>query len=409
MPTTPENTVDCDFLVIGGGIAGASVAWWLAPHGRVVVLEREAHPGYHSTGRSAALFMESYGTPQVRALTMASRAFLEQPPPGFSAHPLMRPRGGMMVAAPGQETALQDHWEIVRARDPAARLLDTAEACAQVPVLRPERVAGAVLEPGAADMDVDAIHQGYLRGMRQAGGQLVCHAGVTALQYADGLWRATTASGSTWRAPVVLNAAGAWVDTVAALAGVAPIGITPCRRSAFIFTPPAGMDCATWPMVFGATEDWYIKPDAGALLGSPANADPVAPQDVQPEELDIALAIHRIEENTTLAIRRPTRTWAGLRSFVADGDLVGGFDAQAPGFFWIAAQGGYGIQTSAAMGEVCAALVRGLPVPAHPASFGLTAAMLGPQRLHQSAPQPTPAPTPSTPPTAPTAPVASAA
>ncbi len=385
MPSSSAPT-DCDFLVIGGGIAGASVAYWLAPHGRVVVLEREEHAGYHSTGRSAALFMESYGTPQVRALTLASRAFLEQPPPGFCAHPLLSPRGAMMVGGPGQEAELDTHWAIVQPRDPAARRLSSSEACALVPALRPERVAGAVHEPGAADMDVDAIHQGYLRGMRQAGGQLVCKAEVTALERVDGHWQATTGNGAIYRAPVLLNAAGAWVDTVAAMAGVAPIGIQPCRRSAFIFHPQPGLDFASWPMVFGASEDWYIKPDAGAMLGSPANADPVEPQDVQPEELDIALAIHRIEENTTLTIRRPTRTWAGLRSFVADGDLVGGFDDTAPGFFWIAAQGGYGIQTSAAMGEVCAALARGLPVPPHPASFGLTADMLGPQRLRRTEP-----------------------
>ena len=184
---------------------------------------------------------------------------------------------------------------------------------------------------------------------------------------------------------MVLNAAGAWCDVIGAMAGAIPLGLQPCRRSAFIFAGPADTDHAAWPMVHGASEDWYIKPDAGMLLGSPANADPVDPQDVQPEEMDIALAIHRIEEATTLQIRRPTRTWAGLRSFVADGDLVGGFDERAEGFFWIAAQGGYGIQTSAAMGETCAALARGLPVPAHPASFGLTAEMLSPRRLRAPA------------------------
>jgi len=251
-------------------------------------------------------------------------------------------------------------------------------------VLRPEQVQGAVYEPDAADMDVHAIHQGYLRGMRRAGGKLVCDAEVTAMERMRDLWR-VEAGGTVYEAPVVLNAAGAWVDTIARIAGVQPIGIEPRRRSAFIFAPPPDADIDRWPMAFGADEDWYIKPDAGMLLGSPANADPVEPQDVQPEEMDIALAIHRIEEATTLAIRRPTRTWAGLRSFVADGDLVGGFDDAAPGFFWVAAQGGYGIQTSAAMGETCAALARGLPVPAHAASFGLTAEMLGPQRLRRAA------------------------
>ena len=178
---------------------------------------------------------------------------------------------------------------------------------------------------------------------------------------------------------------GAWADEVARLAGLPGIGLQPRRRSAFIFAPPEGMDIARWPMAIGVDEDWYFKPDAGMLLGSPANADPVEPHDVQPEELDIALAIHRIEAMTTLTIRRPTRTWAGLRSFVADGDLVAGFDAQAPGFFWVAAQGGYGIQTSAAMGEASAALARGLPLPQRIADFGLTPAMLSPARLAAAA------------------------
>jgi D-arginine dehydrogenase len=195
-----------------------------------------------------------------------------------------------------------------------------------------------------------------------------------------GQWRVHTGD-TTFDAPVVLNAAGAWADTVARMAGVAPIGVEPRRRSAFTFPPPAGVDTAAWPAVIGADEDWYFKPEAGMLLGSPANADPVEPQDVQAEELDVALAIDRIEAITTLTIRRPARIWAGLRSFVADGSLVGGFDAHAPGFFWVAAQGGYGIQTSAAMGEACAALARGLPFPPHLADFGLTAQMLSPERL----------------------------
>ena len=384
--TTATTASTADFLVIGGGIAGASVAYWLAPHARVIVLERESQPGYHSTGRSAALFMESYGTPQVRALTMASRAFLQNPPEGFSEYPLLTPRGAMMVAGPGQLPQLEAHWDVLRAMAPDALRLSGEQARELVPALRPGQVIGAVYEPDAADMDVHAIHQGYLRSMRRAGGQLVCDAGVTAIGRTGDAWR-VRAGGRDYEAPVLLNAAGAWVDAIARLAGVAPIGIEPRRRSAFIFAPPEGQAAAAarWPMVFGADEDWYIKPDAGMLLGSPANADPVAPQDVQPEELDIALAIDRIETATTLSIRRPTRTWAGLRSFVADGDLVGGFDPGAPGFFWVAAQGGYGIQTSAAMGEACAALARGLPLPERIAGFGLGTGMLGPGRLRAAA------------------------
>lgn len=378
--TSGTAAIQADFLIIGAGIAGASVANWLAPHGRIVVLERESQPGYHSTGRSAALFMESYGTAQVRALTLASRAFLESPPPGFSDHPLLTPRGAMMVATPEQQGELDEHWNVLSKMSPAARRLTPEEACALVPSLRAELLIGAVYEPDAADMDVHAIHQGYLRGMRRAGGSLVCDAEVSSIQRINGHWL-VVAGAHTYEAPVVINAAGAWCDVIGELAGAKPLGLQPCRRSAFIFSGPADQDFNHWPMVHGAGEDWYIKPDAGMLLGSPANADPVEPQDVQPEELDIALAIHRIQEATSLEIQRPTRTWAGLRSFVADGDLVGGFDEQVEGFFWLAAQGGYGIQTSAAMGETCAALARGLPVPAHPASFGLTAEMLSPRRL----------------------------
>ena len=375
-------SVGADFIVIGGGIAGASLACWLAPHGRVVLLERESQPGYHSTGRSAALFMESYGTPQVRALTMASRAFFEAPPQGFSEHPLLGARGALMVAMPGQEALLDGHWQVLAAISPRGRRLDRDETCKLVPVLRADRIAGAILEPDAVDMDVHAIHQGYLRGMRRAGGSLVCNAEVAALSRSAGRWR-VQAGGEEYIAPVVCNAAGAWVDQVAALGGVRPIGIQPRRRSAFVFPLPDGIDAARWPMTIGVAEDWYIKPDAGMMLGSPANADPVAPHDVQPEELDIALAIDRIEAMTTLTIRRPARTWAGLRSFVADGDLVGGFDPEAEGFFWVAAQGGYGIQTSAAMGEACAALSRGEALPPRIAAFGLTEEMLGPQRLRR--------------------------
>jgi D-arginine dehydrogenase len=369
-----------DFLVIGGGIAGASVAYFLAPYGRVTVLEREAQPGYHSTGRSAALFDESYGSPQVNALTRASRAFFEAPPAGFCEVPLLSPRGALTVAEPGQEAALQDYWSQLQRTTPKATLLNAEQACAIIPVLRPEKVLGATLNPDPADMEVDTLHQGFLRGIARAGGRVVCHADVTALAYQNGQWQ-VQAGGKRYEAPIVVNAAGAWVDVIARLAAVQPLGLQPKRRSAMIFAPPEGMDCRQWPMAFGVAEDWYFKPDAGALLGSPANVDPVEPQDVQPEELDIAMAIYAIEQITTLQIRRPSRTWAGLRSFVTDGDLVGGFEPQAPGFFWLAGQGGYGVMTSPAMGEACAALVRGQALPEHLAAFGLTPEMLSPKRL----------------------------
>jgi D-arginine dehydrogenase len=380
--TTGSNA---DFIVIGGGIAGASVAYWLTPHARVVVLEREPQPGYHSTGRSAALFIETYGPAQVRALTRASRAFFECPGTGFSEHPLLTPRGTLFVAAEQQERQLDEYWNEVRSSSTVTRRLDRVETCSMVPVLRAERVIGSVYEPEACDIDVNALHQGYLREMRRRGGVLRCEAEVTRIQREGGQWHVHTGE-TTYFAPVLINAAGAWADTIARMAGVAPIGIEPRRRSAFTFPLPAGVATAAWPAVMGAEDDWYFKPEAGMLLGSPANADLVEPQDVQAEELDIALAIDRIESMTTLTIPRPARVWAGLRSFVADGNLVGGFDTHTPGFFWVAAQGGYGIQTSAAMGEGCAALARGLPFPQHLADFGLDAQMLSPGRLETAGP-----------------------
>lgn len=370
----------CDYLIIGGGIAGASTGYFLAGHGKTIVLEREAQPGYHSTGRSAALYTVAYGTPQVRALTAASRAFYDAPPAGFSDHPLLTPRGELVVDFSGDAAELQRQFEQARQQVAEARLLSAEQACAMVPVLRRERVRGALYDPSAADIDTAALHQGYLRGIRQQGGEIHCDREVLAISRSAEGWQVDCA-GQRYSATLLINAAGAWCDQIAQLAGLPGIGLQPRRRAAFTFQAGEGIDCQNWPALVSLDESFYFKPDAGLLLGSPANADPVAAHDVQPEELDIALGIHQIETHTRLQIRRPEHTWAGLRSFVADGDLVGGFDAQAAGFFWVAAQGGYGIQTSAAMGQACAALIRKQPLPEQLIAAGLTAAMLSPQRL----------------------------
>jgi D-arginine dehydrogenase len=374
------SDVEADFLIVGGGIAGASVGYFLAAKGRTVLLEREAQPGYHSTGRSAASIINSYGPAQVRLLTAASRQFFEQPPLGFADTNLLTPRAVMSVARPEQEALLEEHFLVVEAAAEGVQRLTVREACERLPVLRPERVIGAVLDPGAADVDVNALHQGFLRGIRRAGGLLHCDAEVLAIAREGGFWRVSSQR-ATFRSPVLINAAGAWSDHIAGLAGVRPIGLMPKRRSAFLFSPPQGVPIQHWPMCVAVDETWYIKPDAGMLLGSPANADLTEPHDVQPEELDIAVAIDRIEEMTTLQITRPSRAWAGLRSFVADGALVGGYAPQTEGFFWVAAQGGYGIQTSPAMGEACAALIVAQPLPERLSTFGLTREMLNPSRL----------------------------
>ncbi|WP_047301894.1 NAD(P)/FAD-dependent oxidoreductase [Pseudomonas fluorescens] len=370
-----------DFIIIGGGIAGASTGYWLSRHGRVIVLERESHPAYHSTGRSAALYTAAYGTAQVRALTLASRDFFDHPPEGFCEHPLLTPRGEMTVDFNGDPAELNSQYLSAKASVPEMQLLSADEACARLPILRREKVHGALYDPSASDIDTDALHQGYLRGIRRHQGQVHTDHEVLGLQRDEqGLWQVQT-NGQTFSAPLLINAAGAWADQIGAMAGARRLGLQPKRRAAFIFAGPKGLDTHHWPMLVSLDESFYMKPDAGMLLGSPANADPVEPHDVQPEELDIALGIYQIEEATTLSIRRPTRTWAGLRSFVSDGDLLAGFDPQVPGLFWVVGQGGYGIQTSPAMGQASAALVRGQPLPEPLTRFGLTPALLSPARL----------------------------
>ncbi|AUO25418.1 MULTISPECIES: FAD-binding oxidoreductase [unclassified Pseudomonas] len=373
-----------DYLIIGGGIAGASAGYWLSHHARVIVLERESMPGYHSTGRSAALYIAAYGTPQVRALTLGSRAFFDQPPAGFAEHPLLTPRGELLVDLIGDPGELQRQYLSAKALVPETRLLDVEESMAMMPILRREKVHGGIYDPTVCDIDTDALYQGYLRGIRRNGGEIHTDSEVQKLtRDGQGLWQVRTAQ-QHFSAPVIINAAGAWADHIGELAGAQKIGLQPKRRSAFVFSPPAELNIHAWPELAALDGSFYMKPDAGMFLGSPANADPVEPHDVQPEELDIATGIYHIEEATTLSIRRPARTWAGLRSFVSDGDLVCGFDPQVEGLFWIAAQGGYGIQTSPAMGQASAALVRGKPLPDALAAFGLTEAMLSPHRLHAS-------------------------
>lgn len=369
----------CDFLVVGAGMAGASAAYWLAERGRVVVLEQEDVPGYHSTGRSAAMYMETYGGPLTKGLAVAGRAFLAEPPAGFTAAPLLSPRHVLYVGRSEQIGALDRFYEENRRRVPSLERLDAGEALAQPVPLREDYVAGAVLEPDAEEIDVAALHQGYLRGLRARGGTLMTEAAVTALRRGGGLWHAETPAGA-FAAPVLINAAGAWCDAVAQRAGVAPIGLEPKRRTAFIFDGPAdGVD--GWPMVHDVEDSFYLKPDAGRVLGSPADEVPSEPCDAYPEELDIAIGADRIMQATRLEIRHIRNKWAGLRSFVRDRQPVAGFDLAAEGFFWLAGQGGAGIMTAPALGATVAALASGDPVPEEAAARGVTAAALGPGRL----------------------------
>ena len=373
-----------DVIILGAGIAGASLAWRLAGQRSVVLVERETQPGYHSTGRSAAMFMESYGPSATRALTRASRAFYEQPPVGFAAEPLMRLRGVLYLATHGQQALLAQTRAELAAACPELALLDAPATLARVPCLRPEVVHGALHDPGAQDIDVHALHQGFLRGFRQKAGpdgELRTGATLTQARHDGQRWTLQFADGQALHARTVVNAAGAWADELATLFGARAIGLVPHRRSAFIFKAPEGMDPSGWPAVVGVDESYYFKPDAGQLLGSPANADPTVPHDVVPEELDIAMGIHQIESVSTLSIRRPTSTWAGLRSFVRDGEMVIGPDGDSPGFFWLAAQGGYGIQSAAGASALADALLRGVALPEELTRHGVEPSALSPARL----------------------------
>jgi D-arginine dehydrogenase len=357
------SAADFDAVIVGAGIAGASCAHALAPHAKVLLLEREAQPGMHSTGRSAAMFMESYGPAQVRALTRASRAFYESPPAGFADAPILQPRGALYAAWQGQEATLDELHATLEATGSVVSRIDADECLRHVPVLRAEGLIGGLLEVDAMDIDVHALHQGFLRGARRAGATLWTDAELARAHNPNGRWAIELADGRGVTARTLINAAGAWADELAQRCGVLPLGIQPKRRSAFTFGAPAGFDIRPWPTVCDVAETWYFKPDAGQLLGSPANADPVPAHDVVPEELDIATGIAAIEAHTSLTIRRPARTWAGLRSFVPDGELVIGWDARRPAFFWLAGQGGYGIQSAAGAAQLAAALWLGAPLP----------------------------------------------
>lgn len=372
-------TETCDFLIIGAGIAGASAAFELSKSGRVVVLERESAPGYHTTGRSAALFTETYGNRAIRAVTKASRAFLTNPPDGLTEHPILSARGAMLIGRADQDAAVATAVAEGQRVTASVRRIDGEEARRLCPALRADYVASAVFEPDAMDIDVHALHRGYLKLAKSRNARIVTDAEVIAVARDGTGWRVESRAGA-FAAPVIVNAAGAWCDAIGRMAGLKPIGLVPKRRTAFTFDAPSGLPLTHMPMVSCVEESFYFKPDAGRFLGSLADETPSEPCDAQPEELDLAMAVERIETATTLQIRRFASKWAGLRSFVADKTLVNGLAADAPGFLWLAGQGGYGIQTSPAMGRIAAALARGDAFPTDVAAFGIGAADLSPTR-----------------------------
>jgi D-arginine dehydrogenase len=316
----------------------------------------------------------------VRLLTRAGRIYYESRADGLAEHPILNPRGALIFAMPGQEALLEAAWAELSPQDPALRRLDAEGARALVPVLRPDKIVCAIYAPGEMDIDVHGLHGAYLRRLRRGGGHVVTGAEIRTLDRQGGAWTATMPAGA-FTAPIVIDAAGAWADTVAALAGLPPVGLVPKRRTALIVAAPPGLDIGAWPLTIDAAETGYFKPEAGKLLVSPADETPVLPGDVQPEEIDVAIAIERLTGRTTIAVTHVERKWAGLRSFVADKTPVAGFDPLAEGFFWLAGQGGYGIQTAEGLARTAAALIATGRLPDDLTAAGLDAAALSPARF----------------------------
>lgn len=344
-------TPQFDIAIVGAGMAGASLAAQVAGKARVVILEAESQPGYHSTGRSAAFWTESYGGPKVQPLTTASGPFLRDN--GF-----LRERGALTLARSGREAELEAFVAEFSALGVNMELLPREALLARLPGLRGDWVIGA-LETDCCDIDVAGLHQLYLGEARRLGAELWCRAELAGARR-DGQWQLALADGRELNCAVLVNAAGAWADEVAKLAGAGPIGLTPYRRTvAQLRTAPDAP--ADLPLVFDIDESFYFKPEAGKLWLSPHDETPSAPCDAAPEEYDVALAIDRFEQVVDWRIERIERRWAGLRTFAPDRLPVYGFDPVQPGLFWCAGQGGFGIQTAPAAADLAGRLLLGDP------------------------------------------------
>lgn len=370
--------MDFDFVVIGGGMAGLSVAAELSPTARVAVVEQESQPGYHATGRSAALYSEWYGNAPIRSLTRGSRQFYFDPPGGFSETQLVSPRGTLYFAQNGEEAAL-DLFAASLAAESRPERLTAARTRDLVPLFKPGYLGGSLHEAGSADIDVSAVLQGYAAVCRRQNVQVAYDSPVRGLARSGDGWVVETPTRSI-SAAVLINAAGAWGDEIAKLAGVEPVGLVPKRRTAVLVEVPNGLSAHHWPAAIHVAETFYFKPDAGLLLVSPADETPSAPCDAQPEELDIAIAVDKFEEASGSQVRKLRSSWAGLRTFVVDKTPVVGFDPRVPGFFWMVGQGGYGIQTAPAMARLASALALSTKIPADLLDFGLDVDLLSPGR-----------------------------
>lgn len=366
-----------DFAVIGAGMAGVSLADALAPSARVALIDAESQPGYHATGRSAALFAPNYGSRLFCALTRASAPFFTAPPAGFAAQPLLRTRGALTIAREDQRAHLEA--TVCAGPNPIERLsLEAARAL--VPALRADYLAAAAYEADVHDLDVEALLRGFLGRARSRGVRTFFASHIQAPRRLGEAWQ-LNAGAQTLAARVIVNCAGAWADRLAQACGARPLGLTPLRRTAAIIDAPQGMEVSKWPAVFDVDEEFYVKPDAGRLLVSPGDEEPMEPCDAYADDLTVATVIERIQRALDIEVRRVAHNWAGLRTFAPDRDPVIGFDARIENFFWCAGQGGYGIQTAPALSRLAACLARGAEIPADIIAQGVSAAAVSPARF----------------------------
>ena len=348
------GTIETDILVIGAGIAGAGVAAALAETHKVVLLERESRPGYHSTGRSAAIFIPNYGNDIIRGLNRASAPMFEQRDTSLFPEPLLTKRGSLTVA---DEDGIEACEEFVR-DGTGIEAISVDRAISMVPILSRDYVKAAAYQDDAQDIDVNALHQGWLRKASAHSVKLFTNTEVTGARRNAGGWLVETPD-QVFSARIVVNAAGAWADLTAAMFGAKPLGLTPMRRSIAVLPAPDGYDTKNWPLVDDVHEAWYLKPDGGRLFVSPADEIPVEPHDAYVDDMILAEGLYRFEQAVTVPVNRVESSWAGLRTFAPDRTPVTGFDSAVDGFFWLAGQGGYGIQTSPALSALAAALIRG--------------------------------------------------
>lgn len=368
-----------DFIVIGGGIAGLSVAYELSAYGSVIVLEAEGAVGYHSTGRSAAVMSENYGPALWSRLVTASRPFLESPPDGFVEVPLVSPRGALFLALQHEQDALRAQADELARRGASFELMTPDDALKICPVIRPEKFALALYEADCKDVDTDALMGGYSRALRRRGGQIVTNSPVVRLAVELAGWHVWTDK-AEFSAGTVINAAGGWAQQVAKMAGLGYRNVVPFRRTAVTFDPPMGSDIKSWPMTFDVAETFYFKPESGRIMVSPVDMKPSEPCDAQADELETAIAIDRIHTFTTMEVRSISHKWGGLRTFAPDHEPVIGRDPEVDNFIWLAGQGGNGVMAGPAAARLAASLATGSAIPPDIAALGITEESASPGR-----------------------------